>query len=86
MRFFCVFMLYYYICSIVCTVSLWKKTHKEENKEKLENDLANFIFDTQGRNLTRDDALIMFYLATIFFSFVIAPLTIFNKIIGKKNA
>lgn len=87
MRFFCVFMLYYYICSIFCTILLWKKFHKEENKEKLENDLAKFVSDSRGtHNLTRDDVLVGYYLATVFFSFIIAPISLLNKIIGRKNA
>lgn len=92
MKLFFIFMLYYYICSILCAIALWKKLHKKENKEKLENDLARFIIDVKGsynNNFTREDALIAYYLAGIFFSFIIVPISILNKLLGfagKKNA
>lgn len=93
LKFVCAFMLYYYICSICCTIGLWKKFHKEENKQILDEDLKQLAGDIakndnifNKRVLTKEDALVIYYLVCIFFSFAIVPVVLFNKIVGKKNA
>lgn len=87
MGFICIFLLYYYICSVICTVCLWSKFHSKENRDKLELDLTKFVSDIRGtyKDFSREDALVCFYLVTVFFSFILAPLSLVNKIIGKKN-
>lgn len=80
----CIFMLYYYICSVACTIGLWKKFHDIQNKEKLEEDLNKLCNEVKG-DFTREDALVAYYLIGIFFSFIVVPVIILNKLIGKKN-
>lgn len=82
----CIFMLYCFICSLITTFVVWKKFHKEDNKEALEEDLKNFSESIKKDNVsfTKNDALILFYLVSVFFGFVIIPITLVRKMFGVK--
>lgn len=90
LKFICIFMLYYYICSICCTIKLWSGFHKDENKQAVDDMLKQIAEDITKSSrskkvLTKEDALVANYLVCIFFSFIIVPMVLFNKIVGKKN-
>ena len=88
MKIFCIFMIYYYICSVGTAINLWKKFHSDMNKEELEADLIKLmkLMKNDGySNYTREDALVSFYLIGVFFSFIIVPVYFVKKILGKKN-
>ena len=90
LKFICIFTLYYYICSICCTIKLWSEFHKDENKQVVDDILKQIAEDITKSSrskkvLTKEDALVVNYLVCIFFSFIIVPMVLFNKIVGKKN-
>ena len=82
----CIFMIYYFVCSLVTVFAMWKKFHKKENKQLLEDDLKKLSDSVAKKedSFTEEDSLVVFYLIGVFFGFVIVPIALIRKVLGLK--
>lgn len=82
----CIFMSYYFVCSLVTVFAMWKKFHKKENKQLLEDDLKKLSDSVAEKedSFTKEDSLVVFYLIGVFFGFVIVPIALIRKVLGLK--
>ena len=86
LKYICIFMIYYFVCSLVTVFVMWKKFHKKENKQQLRDDLKELSDSITKKEdiFTKEDSLVVFYLGGVFLGFVIVPMALTRKVLGLK--